>query len=74
MRRFFAQALVIARRDFSAIVLTPTFLIFLLAPLFMLTIATIGIDTPMIGMKRASIPGSMYFSFSRRRAPGHRRA
>lgn len=42
MRRFFAQALVIARRDFSAIVLTPTFLIFLLAPLFMLTIATIG--------------------------------
>lgn len=42
MRRFFGQALVIARRDFSAIVLTPTFLIFLLAPLFMLTVATIG--------------------------------
>lgn len=42
MRRFFAQALVIARRDFSAIVLTPTFLIFLLAPLFMLAVATIG--------------------------------
>jgi ABC-2 type transport system permease protein len=40
--RFFAQALVIARRDFSAIVLTPTFLIFLLAPLFMLAVATIG--------------------------------
>lgn len=42
MRRFFAQALVIARRDFSAIVLTPTFLIFLLAPLFMMAVATIG--------------------------------
>jgi ABC-2 type transport system permease protein len=40
--RFFAQAMVIARRDFSAIVLTPTFLIFLLAPLFMLAVATIG--------------------------------
>lgn len=42
MRRFFSQTLVIARRDFSAIVLTPTFLIFLLAPLFMLAVATIG--------------------------------
>lgn len=42
MKRFFAQALVIARRDFGAIVLTPTFLIFLLAPLFMLTVAMIG--------------------------------
>jgi len=42
MRRFLAQALVIARRDFGAIVLTPTFLIFLLAPLFMLSVATIG--------------------------------
>lgn len=37
-----AQTLVIARRDFGAIVLTPTFLIFLLAPLFMLAVATIG--------------------------------
>lgn len=42
MRRFVSQVLVIARRDFSAIVLTPTFLIFLLAPLFMLSVATIG--------------------------------
>jgi ABC-2 type transport system permease protein len=42
VKRFVAQALVIARRDFSAIVLTPTFLIFLLAPLFMLSVATIG--------------------------------
>jgi ABC-2 type transport system permease protein len=40
--RFIAQALVIARRDFTAIVLTPTFLIFLFAPLFMLTVATLG--------------------------------
>lgn len=42
MRRLLAQALVIARRDFMAIVFTPTFLIFLLAPLFMLSVATIG--------------------------------
>jgi ABC-2 type transport system permease protein len=42
VRRFFAKALVIARRDFGAIVLTPTFLIFLLAPLFMMAVATIG--------------------------------
>lgn len=42
MRRFVDQAMVIARRDFSAIVLTPTFLIFLLAPLFMLAVAAIG--------------------------------
>lgn len=42
MTRFLAQSFVIARRDFTAIVLTPTFLIFLLAPLFMLAVATIG--------------------------------
>lgn len=42
MTRFLKQALVVARRDFTAIVLTPTFLIFLLAPLFMLAVATIG--------------------------------
>lgn len=42
MTRFVQQALVIARRDFTAVVLTPTFLIFLLAPLFMLAVATIG--------------------------------
>jgi ABC-2 type transport system permease protein len=36
------QALVIARRDFTAIVWTPTFLIFLLAPLFMFAVATLG--------------------------------
>jgi len=42
VRRFLAQALVIARRDFTAIVLTPTFLVFLFAPLFMLSVATVG--------------------------------
>ncbi|WP_217352614.1 ABC transporter permease [Sphingomonas sp. ID1715] len=40
--RLLQQALVVARRDFTAITLTPTFLIFLLAPLFMFGIATIG--------------------------------
>ena len=36
------QALTIARRDFLSIVATPTFLIFLLAPLFMLSFGLIG--------------------------------
>ncbi len=40
--RLWSSALVIARRDFSAIVLTPTFLLFLLAPLMMVVFAAIG--------------------------------
>ncbi len=39
MKQLFAQALIIARRDFMSIVGTPTFLIFLLAPLFMLVVS-----------------------------------
>ena len=39
MRRFLSQVLVIARRDFSAIVLTPTFLIFLLASISLACLA-----------------------------------
>lgn len=42
MRAIFAAARTIARRDFSALVLTPTFLLFLLAPLMMLVFAGIG--------------------------------
>jgi ABC-2 type transport system permease protein len=42
LTRLLRQALVVARRDFTAITLTPTFLIFLLAPLFMFAVATIG--------------------------------
>ncbi len=42
MKRFLRQAAVIARRDFLATVLTPAFLMFLLAPLFMLVFATVG--------------------------------
>ncbi len=38
----FAQALVIARRDFVSIVATPTFILFLLAPLLMIGFAAIG--------------------------------
>lgn len=38
----FAQSFVIARRDFLSIVATPTFLLFLLAPLLMIGFATIG--------------------------------
>jgi ABC-2 type transport system permease protein len=42
MMRLIRPALVIARRDFTAIVLTPTFLIFLLAPLLMFLVGTVG--------------------------------
>lgn len=42
MIRLLRPALVIARRDFTAIVLTPTFLIFLFAPLLMLLVGTVG--------------------------------
>lgn len=38
----FAQAMVIARRDFVSIVATPTFLLFLLAPLLMIGFGAIG--------------------------------
>lgn len=37
-----AQALVVARRDFLAIVATPTFLLFLLAPLMMVAFGAVG--------------------------------
>ena len=42
MKRFLSQVAVIARRDFLATVFTPAFLMFLLAPLFMLVFATVG--------------------------------
>lgn len=42
IRHFIAQAAVIARRDFLATVATPAFLVFLLAPLFMLLFAVVG--------------------------------
>ena len=41
-RRLFRQTLTIARRDFTATVFTPLFLLFLLSPLVMLSFATIG--------------------------------
>lgn len=42
MRRLIRQTAVIARRDFVATVATPTFLLFLLAPLFMLGFGLVG--------------------------------
>lgn len=42
MNRLVRQTVVIARRDFIATVFTPTFLVFLLAPLFMLAFGLIG--------------------------------
>ncbi|MBC2776750.1 ABC transporter permease [Parasphingopyxis marina] len=42
MTRYLRQAVVIARRDFLATVGTPAFIMFLLAPLFMLVFATVG--------------------------------
>jgi ABC-2 type transport system permease protein len=42
MKAFIKNMLVIARRDFLAIVATPTFLLFLLAPIFMIGMGAIG--------------------------------
>jgi ABC-2 type transport system permease protein len=42
MRAFLATMFVIARRDFLSIVATPTFLLFLLAPLFMIGMGLVG--------------------------------
>jgi ABC-2 type transport system permease protein len=42
MSNIWRQTFVIARRDFLAVVATPTFLLFLLAPFFMFSFATIG--------------------------------
>ncbi len=42
MRSLFSYSLIIARRDFLAVVATPTFLLFLLAPLFMIVLAALG--------------------------------
>ncbi|ODU21970.1 MAG: hypothetical protein ABS87_04500 [Sphingomonas sp. SCN 67-18] len=42
MTKFMRQTVVIARRDFIAIVFTPTFLIFLLAPLLMIGFGAVG--------------------------------
>jgi ABC-2 type transport system permease protein len=42
MTGFLRQAAVVARRDFMAVVFTPTFLIFLLAPLFMIAFGVVG--------------------------------
>jgi ABC-2 type transport system permease protein len=39
---FMRQALTVARRDFSATVLTPTFLLFLLSPVIMIAFGSIG--------------------------------
>ena len=43
MSQMIRQALVVARRDFIAVVGTPTFLIFLLAPLFMILMSLLGV-------------------------------
>jgi ABC-2 type transport system permease protein len=42
MRQIFKDALIIARRDFFSIVATPTFLLFLLAPMFMIAFGLVG--------------------------------
>lgn len=49
--RLVRQTLTIARRDFIATVFTPTFLVFLLAPLFMISLSAIG------GLGAASMAG-----------------
>lgn len=52
MNTLLSQAFVIARRDFTAIVATPTFLLFLLAPFFMLAVsATMGMGAASMAIK-----------------------
>lgn len=52
MKTLVSQAYVIARRDFMAIVGTPTFLLFLLAPFFMLAVsATMGMGAASMAVK-----------------------
>ena len=43
MNSFVRQVGVVARRDFTAVVATPTFLLFLLAPLFMILMSLLGV-------------------------------
>lgn len=43
MSGFRRQVTVVARRDFKAVVATPTFLLFLLAPLFMILMSLLGV-------------------------------
>lgn len=52
MNQTLRQALVVARRDFLAIVATPTFLLFLLAPLMMVAFSALG------GMGAAAVADS----------------
>ncbi len=52
LRRMMRQTLTVARRDFTATVMTPTFLLFLLAPLFMFGFGAIG------GFGAAAVGGS----------------
>ena len=40
--RMLRKALTVARRDFTATVMTPTFLLFLFSPLLMIGFATVG--------------------------------
>ncbi len=42
MRQFLRHTAIIARRDFKAVVMTPTFILFLLAPLLMIGLAIAG--------------------------------
>ncbi|QIG81171.1 ABC transporter permease [Stakelama tenebrarum] len=55
LRKNVRQALTVARRDFVATVATPTFLIFLLAPLFMIGFGAIGgLGATMVDQSTAS--------------------
>ena len=55
MRQLLSQAMVIARRDFTSIVVTPTFIIFLLMPLVMIAVSgASGVGA----CNRATVPGS----------------
>ena len=52
MTPFIRSMFVVARRDFLAIVATPTFLLFLLAPLFMVAMPAASSSSPIRQISR----------------------
>ncbi len=77
MSAFVRQAMVVARRDFTAVVATPTFLLFLLAPLFMILMSLLGVtgaaqiadtsqDKTRIGIIAAQADGPLLVAADRR--------
>ncbi|MHA6719104.1 ABC transporter permease [Sphingomonas sp. RS6] len=68
-QRFARQALTIARRDFTATVVTPTFLLFLLSPLLMIGFGLVGSMTAQTATGAAEDKARMVIIAPRAQAP-----